>query len=102
MEYYIGCDVHKKYSVFAGMDSAGRLWPLQRVEHGREGFRSFLSTLPAGSPIAVETTGNWYWIIDEMERAGHFPALAHAAKSKLMMGQINKTDKLDAQGLAML
>jgi transposase len=102
MEYYIGCDVHKKYSVFAGMDSAGNVQPSQRVEHDRQGFRSFLSTLPAGSAIAVETTGNWYWIIDEMERAGHYPALAHAAKSKLMMGQINKTDKLDAKGLAML
>ena len=50
----------------------------------------------------METTGNWYWIIDEMERTGHVPALAHAAKSKLMMGQVNKTDKLDASGLAVL
>jgi len=67
-----------------------------------EVFRSFLSGLPADSQIAVETTGNWYWVIDEMERAGHSPALAHAMKSKLMMGQINKTDKLDARGLATL
>jgi transposase len=41
-------------------------------------------------------------VIDEIERAGHLPRLAHAAKSKLMMGQINKTDKLDANGLARL
>ena len=102
MEYYIGCDVHKKYSVFAAVDEAGRARPAKRVEHDREGFRAFLASLPPGSPIAVETTGNWYWIVDEMERAGHFPALAHAAKSKLMMGQINKTDKLDANGLAVL
>jgi transposase len=33
---------------------------------------------------------------------GHNPILVHAAKAKLMMGQINKTDKLDAQGLARL
>jgi transposase len=61
-----------------------------------------LAELPPGSPIAVETTGNWYWIIDEMERAGHMPELAHAVKSKLMLGQINKTDILDARGLATL
>jgi len=30
------------------------------------------------------------------------PALVHPAKAKLMMGQINKTDKLDARGLAIL
>ncbi len=102
MEYYIGCDVHKKYSVFAAVDERGHSMPVKRVEHEREGYRSFLTTLPPGSPIAVETTGNWYWIVDELERAGHCPALAHAAKSKLMMGQINKTDKLDAKGLAVL
>lgn len=102
MTHYIGCDVHKKYSVFAAIDEEGRRIPPRRVEHDREAFRSFLRTLPPRSPIAVETTGNWYWIVDEMEQAGQVPALAHAAKSKLMMGQINKTDKLDAMGLAML
>lgn len=102
MAHFIGCDVHKKYSMFGTVDDRGRASPARRVEHDREGFRSFLRTLPPGSPIAVETTGNWYWIIDEMERAGHVPALAHAAKSKLMMGQVNKTDKLDANGLAVL
>jgi transposase len=47
----------------------------------------------------VEATGNWYWIIDEIEQAGLQPRLVHPRKAKLMMGQINKTDKLDAQGL---
>lgn len=102
MTHYVGCDVHKKYSVFAGVNEGGVALRPQRVEHDLQGFRSFLGSLPPGSLIAVETTGNWYWVIDEMEKAGHFPALAHAAKSKLMMGQINKTDKLDAKGLAML
>jgi transposase len=49
--------------------------------------------------VAVEATGNWYWIIDEIEQAGLQPRLVHPRKAKLMMGQINKTDKLDAQGL---
>jgi transposase len=49
--------------------------------------------------VAVETIGNWYWIIDEIESAGMIPKLVHARKAKLMMGMINKTDKLDARGL---
>jgi transposase len=61
-----------------------------------------LKSLPPGSQIAVESVGNWYWLIDEMEDAGHMPALVHPAKAKLMMGQVNKTDKLDARGLAIL
>ena len=102
MKHYIGCDAHKKYSVFAGISEAGEIIETKRVEHERKAFRSFLHTLPVASQIAVETTGNWYWMIDEMEKAGHIPSLVHAAKAKLMMGQINKTDKLDARGLAIL
>jgi transposase len=102
MEYYIGCDAHKKYSVFTGISEAGEIIPAKRVEHERQKFRFFLETLPTGSSIAIESVGNWYWLIDEMEKAGHKPALVHAGKAKLMMGQINKTDKLDARGLAIL
>jgi transposase len=102
MVYYTGCDAHKRYSVFTAVDSQCRVALNRRVEHDRKGLRRFLDELPEGSPIAVETTGSWYWLIDEMEKAGHRPLLVHAAKAKLMMGQINKTDKLDARGLALL
>lgn len=102
MEHYTGCDAHKKYSVFVSIDERGHFGPARRVEHEREGYRRFLNSLPPGSPIAVETTGNWYWMIDEMERAGHIPSLVNAGKAKAMMGGINKTDKLDARGLATL
>jgi transposase len=102
MEYYIGCDAHKKYSVFSGLSEDGEIIPPKRVEHDPSGYSLFLNTLPAGSKIAVESVGNWYWMIDEMEKAGHQPYLVHAGKAKLMMGNINKTDKLDARGLAVL
>ena len=102
MKYYIGCDAHKKYSVFSGLSEAGEIIPAKRVEHEKQKFRSFLETLPTGSEIAIESVGNWYWLIDEMEKAGHIPTLVHAGKAKLMMGNINKTDKLDARGLAIL
>jgi len=102
MKHYIECDAHKKYSVFARISEAGELMPAKRVEHDRESYRAFLKGLPAGSHIAVESVGNWYWMVYEMEKAGHVPALVHPGKAKLMMGQISKTDKLDAQGLAIL
>jgi len=52
-----------------------------------------------GSSVAVETVGNWYWLVDEIEAAGMVPRLVHARKAKLMSGMINKTDKLDARSL---
>jgi len=65
-------------------------------------FRGHLKELPPRSKIAVETVGNWYWMVDEMEEAGHIPLLTNAGRAKAMMGQINKTDKLDAKGSALL
>jgi transposase len=102
MTNYTGCDAHKKYSVFVSMNDHGQCSPAIRVEHTREELRAFLASLPPGSPIAVETIGNWYWLIDELEQAGHQPKLAHAREAKRLMGKVNKTDKLDAKGLATL
>jgi len=49
--------------------------------------------------VAIEATANWYWITDEIEQAGCRPQLTHPRKAKLMMGQINKSDRLDAHGM---
>src|SRR4029453_9939658 len=78
------------------------LTALTLLNPGEPNTTFLLLPLPAGSPIAVETIGNWYWIVDEMRDAGHEPRLAHARKAKLMMGEIDKTDKLDSRGLATL
>lgn len=99
---HIACDSHKKYSLFGGFNSAGGFCREVRVEHSREAFRQFLATLPAHSRIALETTGFYYWIVEEMEAAGHFPLLTNAGKAKKMAGELNKTDKLDVRGLATL
>jgi transposase len=72
------------------------------VHHEPGSIRAFLEAMPEGTPVALESVGNWYWIADEIEAAGCIPLLTHAAKAKVMMGNVNKTDKLDAKGLAKL
>jgi hypothetical protein len=47
-------------------------------------------------------SGCYYWIVDEMERAGHQPHLAHALTAKRRMEGRHKTNDRDAKGLAML
>jgi len=84
------------------MDEAGQLREKKRVNHVRGAIRDYLSQFPKGTPVALESVGNWYWIVDEIEEAGCLPRMAHAAKAKVMMGNIHKTDKLDAEGLATL
>ena len=100
--YKVGCDAHKHYSLFAVFDRQGKPVKRTRVNHTPGAIRTFLSQLPPGTPVALETVGNWYWIVDEMEFAGCVPLLAHAGKAKAMMGHTHKTDKLDAEGLATL
>jgi transposase len=100
--YTVGCDAHKHYSLFTVLDSRGRAEQQTRVDHQRGAIRGFLSRFPPGTPVALETVGNWYWIVDEIEEARCVPLLAHAAKAKSMMGHVHKTDKLDAGGLATL
>jgi transposase len=96
---YIAFDAHKRYTVASVARPDGRLIREQRIPHERGALQQFLERCERGSPVAVETIGNWYWIVDEIEAAGCVPKLVHARKAKLMMGQINKTDKLDARGL---
>jgi transposase len=95
----IAFDSHKRYTVASVQGSDGQIIREARIEHSRGNIMRFLSPWDKGSPVAVETIGNWYWIVEEIERAQMRPRLVHARKAKLMMGMINKTDKLDARGL---
>jgi len=73
------------------------------VEHTREQYRSFLGQLPANSQIALEAGGHYYWLVDEIQRAGHQAKLANPVEAKKRMGRVGKkTDKIDAEGLAIL
>jgi transposase len=93
---------HKKFSLFVTMEEKGEYGRATRVGHGREVFRELLAKLPAGSQIALETSGSDCGLVDEMERAGHRPQLAHALTAKRRMEGRHKTDQRDARGWAML
>jgi transposase len=102
MEQFIGCDAHKKFSVFASIDEKGDYGRTVRIGHDREVFREYLRELPPGSQIALETSGCYYWIVDEIEQAGHRARLAHALTAKRRMEGRHKTNERDARGLALL
>jgi len=70
-----------------------------RIKHAPGAIRAYLKRREPGTTVAVEATGNWYWIVQQIEQAQMVPALVHPRKAKLMMGMINKTDKLDVHGL---
>ena len=102
MEHFIGCDAHKKFSVFVAVNEKGQAGEALRVTHDRQLYREFLARLPAHSAIAVEASGSYSWLVDEMERSGHHPKLCNPLEAKRRMGLTKKTDTLDARGLAIL
>jgi transposase len=102
MKKYIGCDSHQRYSVFVTMDEKGEAGVPIRVEHDKRELRKFVQTLPAGAAVAVEASGGWYWFVDALEEAGLEPHPANPLEAKKQMPGRNKTDKLDARGLATL
>jgi transposase len=102
MQQFIGCDAHKKFSVFVAGDEKGRAGEAGRVVHDRQVYREFLARLPPRSEIAVEASGSYSWLVDEMERSGHCPRLCNPLEAKRRMALTKKTDKLDARGLAIL
>lgn len=100
--HYIAFDSHKRYTWALVESREGRKLKETKLPHEPGVIRSFLRNFDPGSPVAIETVGNWYWIVDEIEAAGMEPRLVHALKAKLMLGAVNKTDKLDVRGLNLL
>ena len=99
MREYIAFDSHKRYTIMERENQQTSVARQRRIEHAPGAICAALGDCEPGTPVAVEATGNWYWIISEIEQAGLRPLLVHPRKAKLMMGLINKTDQLDVHGL---
>lgn len=99
MREYIAFDSHKHYTLMERQDPQTGRTVQQRINHQPGALCACLRNCEPGSDVALEATGNWYWIADEIEEANHHPLLVHPRKAKLMMGMINKTDQLDVHGL---
>lgn len=96
---YIALDVHKQYTWARVENGQGERLYESRLAHAHGTIKHFVNRWTAGSPVAVETVGNWYWVVDEIEAGGGKPQLVNARLAKLMMGSVNKSDKLDAKGM---
>jgi len=73
----IGCAAHPgparqggHFSLFAVLGGDGDPVQRTRVGHVPGAIGAFPSQFPEGTPVALETVGNWYWIVDEIEEAG--------------------------------
>jgi transposase len=96
---YIALDVHKKYTWARVENAQGERLYESRLAHRHGTIKNFVQRWTEGCVVAVETVGNWYWVVDEIEAGGGNPQLVNARLAKLMMGSVNKSDKLDTKGM---
>ena len=103
MSYYIGIDLHKQFSSVAILDETGQLMDQQKIYHtNQQDVIDYFATYPAKTNVAVEATGNWYWLVDSLQSLGLNVKLVHAKKARIIAESTVKTDKIDARALAHL
>jgi transposase len=98
---HVGVDLHKRMSQIAVLTADGELTQ-HRVPNDLAHLEPFFAQLPTPSPIAIEASGTWWWLVDLLERLGHQPVLSHPKETKAIASARLKNDKVDAQRLALL
>jgi transposase len=100
MTVYCGVDLHAKVSQVAVMDERGRVLLNRQVKNSIGHVLELLAPYGEGIPVAVESTFNWYWLVDGLEDAGHDVHLGHPLKLAMISKAKVKTDRRDAPMLA--
>lgn len=103
MRVYSGIDLHSNNSVVVISDEADRVVyrgrlpnELGKVLEALEPYRGDLGG------VAVESTYNWYWLVDGLQAAGYPVQLANPGAMKPYAGLKRSDDETDAAQLARL
>lgn len=103
MELYAGIDLHSNNSVVVVLDAQDREIFRQRLRNDLTAIVSALkSCVGAVVGIAVESTYNWYWLVDGLQDAGFVVHLVNTAAVKQYDGLKYSGDFSDARHLAHL
>ena len=100
---YSGIDLHSNNSVVVVSDEADRVLVWPRVPNDAAAILALL----AGHReqlvgVVVESTYNWYWLVDALQAAGYRVHLANTAAIKRYEGLKHSDDEDDAAYLAQL
>ncbi len=102
MRFYCGIDLHARDCFLCVIDDQDKIHLKSKVPNH---LPSILDRLEAFSPrpsVVVESTLNWYWLVDGLQEAGFEVKLAHTMGLFMITGAKVKTDRRDAFSLARL
>jgi len=101
VEVYAGIDLHARNSVLAVMDREGKKVLKRRLGNDASIILDVLEPYKEGMQgIAVESTFNWYWLVDTLMEAGYRLHLANPAAIQKYRGMKHSDDNSDAIWLA--
>jgi len=103
MKLYCGIDLHSNNSVIVILDEADKVVYQKRLPNNLELILQQLSVFNKDIiAIAIESTFNWYWLVDGLKAAGYEVKLVNTAAVQIYSGLKHTDDKDDARWLAHL
>jgi transposase len=103
MTVYSAIDLHSNNSVVVVLDEQDRVLAQRRVSNRLSEILTLLSPYRSQlHAVAVESTYNWYWLVDGLMDAGYRVVLVNTAAVKSYEGLKYSNDQHDARWLAHL
>jgi transposase len=97
----VGIDLHANNSVVVVLDDQDRVVSQKRVSNALEQILHQLGPYHASiEGVVVESTYNWYWLVDGLMEAGYRVHLANTAAIQQYAGLKHTDDHSDARWLA--
>jgi len=101
MKHYVGIDLHSNNSFIAVIDETGAVKFKKRVSNDGsiivESLKAFQQDVVG---VVVESTFNWYWLVDALNSEGYKVHLANPGAMEQYEGLKHTDDKTDAIWLA--
>jgi transposase len=103
MTFYAAIDLHSNNSVLVVTDETDRIVFNKRLPNELERVKTALAPYAAAlDGVVVESTFNWYWLVDGLKDAGHRVRLANTAAIATYSGLKHSNDEDDAAWLCHL
>lgn len=102
MRFYCGLDLSARTSQVCVVDEDLKVCVQEKVRNDLERILDLLEPYKEALKSVVESTFNWYWLVDGLQEAGYDVCLAHTLGLWMITGAKVKTDRRDAFALAKL
>src|SRR5207247_4989423 len=102
MKFYCGIDLSARDCHVCVIDEQLKIVVQQKLRNELVKICQLLGPYKAKLKIVVESTFNWYWLIDGLQAEGFDVVLAHTLGLYLITGAKVKTDRRDAYSVAKL